>query len=248
MANWNPWHGCIKYSEGCRNCYVFRGDERYGRLGEPIHKNAEFTLPVDRKRSGEYKIPSGELVYTCFSSDFFLEKADEWRTAAWDMIRERDDLHFLFITKRITRFYDCIPPDWGEGWNHVTICCTVENQRRADERLPIYLEAPIKHKHIISEPLLGPIDMERWLGGWIEGVTVGGESGAQARVCNYDWVLDIRGQCVRRGVPFRFKQTGHRLLKDGKLYVIERPLQHKQARKAGINIPEYNMEQRNNNQ
>lgn len=152
------------------------------------------------------------------------------------MIRERRDMHFLFITKRISRFYDCIPPDWGDGWENVTICCTVENARRADERLPIYMELPIKHRHIICEPLLGPIDMERWLGGWIEGVTVGGESGPQARICNYDWVLDIREQCKRRGVPFRFKQTGYRLLKDGRLYVIERRLQHSQAKSAGIDI------------
>ena len=31
VAGWNPWHGCRKISEGCRNCYVYRIDERHGR-------------------------------------------------------------------------------------------------------------------------------------------------------------------------------------------------------------------------
>jgi hypothetical protein len=75
----------------------------------------------------------------------------------------------------------------------------------------------------------------RTFGGWDEGVIVGGESGAQARPCDYGWVLGIRTQCVAAGVPFRFKQTGAQFIKDGKLYRIERKFQHAQARKAGIN-------------
>lgn len=44
---------------------------------------------------------------------------------------------FYIITKRIDRFMDCIPADWGDGWGNVTICSTCENQDRADYRLPI---------------------------------------------------------------------------------------------------------------
>ena len=231
---WNPWHGCRKISEGCRHCYVYRADSRYDRVSSEPKKNADFDLPVRRSRGGNYRIPSGELVYTCFTSDFLLDAADEWRAEAWDMIRERSDLHFLFITKRIDRFAGCVPEDWGSGWDNVTVCCTVENQDRADYRLPIFLEADIRHKSIVCEPLLERMDIERYLGGWIESVTVGGESGPEARPCDYDWVLDLRRQCDRRGVPFSFHQTGARLLRDGRLYDIPRRLQHSQAKKAGI--------------
>ena len=80
MSNgWNPWHGCHKLSEGCRHCYVYRIDAQHGRDSSIVQKTADFDLPVRRKRDGSYKIPPGELVYTCFSSDFFVEDADEWR-------------------------------------------------------------------------------------------------------------------------------------------------------------------------
>ncbi|MDR0954131.1 MAG: phage Gp37/Gp68 family protein [Rikenellaceae bacterium] len=236
---WNLWHGCRKLSAGCAHCYVYRGDEKRGIDSASVVKTASFDAPIARKkRSGEYKIPAGTLVYTCFTSDFFLEEADPWRAEAWDMMRERSDLRFLMITKRIDRLAECVPADWGDGWEHVTICCTVENQDRADYRLPIYRAAPIKHKRIICEPLLGPIDLAPYhIGEWTEQVVAGGESGAGARSCNFDWVMSLREECARQGVSFWFKQTGAQFVKAGKLYTIPRRLQHSQARKAGINLP-----------
>lgn len=236
-STWNPWHGCRKFSEGCRNCYVYRIDGRHGRDSSEIKQTANFDLPVrKKKRTDEYKIPSGTLVYTCFSSDFLLEEADEWRQEAWQMMRTRNDLHFLFITKRIDRLQHCLPEDWGEGYENVTICCTVENQDRADFRLPVYKAAPIKHKIIICEPLLTRIDLSPYLGTWVEQVVVGGESGVEARVCHYDWVLEIRDLCIKENISFWFKQTGTKFVKDGKFYFVKRRLQHAQARKAGINF------------
>lgn len=205
---WNPWHGCHKYSAGCLNCYVYRIDRLSGRDSSIVAKTADFRKPVALDRFGRYKIPAGTMVYTCFSSDFFIEEADAWRDEAWEMISARRDLHFYIVTKRISRFLQCIPADWGHGYENVTLCCTVENQTEADRRLPLFLEAPIRHREIICEPLLAPIDLERWLGGWIEKLTVGGESGEEARVCDYAWVSSLSRQCARRGVAFYFKQTG----------------------------------------
>jgi protein gp37 len=130
-----------------------------------------------------------------------------------------------------------VPEDWGDGWEHVTICCTVENQDRADHRLPIYKAAPVRHKRIICEPLLGRIELAPYnIGEWVEQVVAGGESGAGARQCNFDCVMSLREECVRQGVSFWFKQTGAQFVKDGKLYPVPRRLQHAQARKAGINF------------
>lgn len=233
---WNPWHGCHKISEGCRNCYVYRGDAKRGVDSSIITKTKNFDLPVQRKRNGEYKIPSGSEVATCFTSDFFVPDADNWRAEAWQMIRERTDLTFLMITKRIDRLFAELPEDWGDGYDHVTICCTVENQDRADYRLPIYKASPIKHKIIICEPILEYINLRPFIGDWIEQIVVGGESGYTGiRPCNYDWVLDIRQLCIDNNISFWFKQTGSHFVKDGQLFNIQRRLQHSQARKAGIN-------------
>ncbi len=242
LSSWNPWHGCTKISPGCANCYVYRSDPKYDRDPSRIGKNACFTLPVDRNRNGAYKLqPDGDYVYTCFTSDFFHPAADEWRKEAWGFMKLRQDLKFFFITKRIDRFYVSLPEDWGDGYENVCICCTCENQEMADYRLPIYAAAPIRHKIIISEPLLGPIDLRKYLairekGGvpMIRELVCGGESGAAARVCDYDWILSLRRQCQEYSVPFRFKQTGAYFRKDGRIYRIPRKLQHSQARKAGI--------------
>ena len=233
-VNWNPWHGCHKYSAGCLNCYVYRMDGRHGKDADVVKKTNDFYLPIAHARDGSYKIPSGSLIWTCFTSDFLLEDADEWRSEAWRMMRERSDCAFLFITKRIMRFAGCVPEDWGEGYPNVSICCTMENQAKANERLTVFREAKIRHKAIVCEPLLERIDFGSALGDWVDGVTVGGESGEQARTCEYDWILDIREQCIRAGVPFHFKQTGANFVKDGKRYAIRRALQHSQARKANI--------------
>lgn len=196
--------------------------------------SSSFCLPVSKNRSGAYKYPSGTLFYTCFTSDFFLEDADVWRGEVWQMIRARSDCRFFIITKRIDRFEKCIPDDWGEGYDNVTIAVTAENQKMADYRLPIYLSLPIKHKAIICEPLLEPIDLSSYLCPEITSVSVGGESGADARPCRYEWVLDIRAQCVRANSSFDYHQTGAKLLKDGKLYRVPKDKQNEQAARAGI--------------
>lgn len=234
-TGWNLWHGCHKISEGCKHCYVYRGDMRYGsRDPSVVAKTSNFDLPVRTAKNG-WAIPSGTMVYTCFTSDFFVEEADEWRVEAWNMIRRRPDLSFLMVTKRIHRFFESLPDDWGDGWDNVIIFSTVESQRTADMRLPIFRAAPIKHKGLAMEPLLERVDISSQLGPWLENVTVGGESGPDARVCDYDWVLDIRAQCLDADVPFTFRQTGANFRKDGKIYMIPRKLQHRQAYLAGIN-------------
>ncbi len=141
------------------------------------------------------------MLPTCFATDFFLPEADEWRKDAWAIIRQRTDIEFLILTKRIDRFLISLPEDWGEGYENVNLGCTVENQELADARLPLFLSYPIKKRFIACAPLLGAIDLRNYLGG-VDHVTVGGETGREARECQYDWVLDIREQCVNANVTF----------------------------------------------
>lgn len=235
MSGWNLWHGCRKVSEGCRNCYVYRMDGAFDKDASVVSKTGAFDLPVRRKRDGSYKLtPDAGTVYTCFTSDFFLDEADLWRKEAWQMIRQRPDLRFFIITKRIERFGVSLPDDWGCGYDHVTIGSTTENQQSADYRLPIFLKLPIRHKVIICEPLLEDLDLTCYLeSGCFEQLLVGGESGSRARLCRYEWVLHLREQCVATRTPFRFRQTGSCFCKDDRIYSIGRMLQHSQARKSG---------------
>ena len=237
-AGWNPWHGCTKISAGCKYCYVYRQDEMYGSTAASslCRKTGNFDLPLKKKRDKSYKIPSGKIIFTCFTSDFLLADADEWRGDCWRMIRERSDCYFYFFTKRIDRLEMCLPEDWGDGYDNVIIGCTIENQDRADYRLPIFNALPIKHKAIIAAPLLEPVDLSAYLNDSIEEVSVSGESGYNARPCSYDWVLDIRAQCVKKNIPFTFHQTGAHFIKDGRMYNIKRAYQISQAAKAGIDF------------
>ena len=173
------------------------------------------------------------MVYLCFSSDFLIEDADEWRTECWDMIRERKDCTFLFLTKRIERFSECIPDDWGDGYDNVVVCCTVENQSNADRKLSVFSGLPIKHKCITAQPLIDGIDIEKYLDD-IELVVVGGESDKNARPLYYDWVLDIREQCIRKNVSFEFRQCGTNFVKDGKQYRLQTKDLCRQAKAADI--------------
>jgi len=129
---------------------------------------------------------------------------------------------------------NCLPPDWQDGYDNVAVGCTVENQFQADKRLPIFLSLAIKHKMIICAPLLENIDVSKYLDG-IEELSAGGESGYNARVCDFDWVLNLHRQAVLNDVAFYFHQTGARFKKDGKIYRIPRKYQHLQARKANLN-------------
>lgn len=150
-------------------------------------------------------------MYTCFTSDFLLEDADSWRPQAWDMIRARQDLRFFFVTKRIARFRDCLPFDWGDGWEHVHICCTVENQQQAAFRLPIFLQAPIRHKSIICEPLLGEIDLTPWLCPQIESVSVGGSRGRTPGCAGMNGCSPLPASARKRALPSGFARPAHGL-------------------------------------
>ena len=232
MAMWNPWRGCKKCSEGCLHCYIHTGDAKRNVDTGNIIMTKDFRKPVEKLKNGNYKMKSG-LVYLCFSSDFLIEEADEWRNECWQMIRERQDCTFLFLTKRIERFMFCIPDDWNDGYDNVVVCCTIENQSNADRRLSLFQTLPIRHKCITAQPLIEHIDIEKYLDD-IELVVVGGESDYYGRPLDYDWVLDIREQCIRQNVSFEFRQCGTHFIKDGKMYRLQIKDLCSQAKKASI--------------
>ena len=92
------------------------------------------------------------------------------------------------------------------------------------------------------EPMLSAVNLRPYIEGYkspdgtpvIRHVSVGGESGADARICDFDWVKNVHSQCIENGISFYYHQTGAKLLKDGKLYNIPRNIQHAQAHRAGL--------------
>lgn len=234
---WNPWHGCVKCSEGCEHCYMFFLDHARGKDGNAIYRTQNgFNYPLQKKCDSGYKVQSGEMIRVCMTSDFFLEQADEWRPNAWSIIRERKDVKFFLLTKRPQRVMECLPDDWNDGWDNVFFNVTCENQRRADERIPVLLSLPFKHKGIMCAPLIGPVDIDKYLdSGQIEQVICGGENYDGSRPCNYDWVKVLYEQCKSHDVTFNFIETGSVFIKDGKTYHIPgKQVQSQQAYRSGL--------------
>jgi len=130
------------------------------------------------------------------------------------------------------------PGDLNGPWPlpNVHIGVSVEDQKAADERIPLLLETDAALRFLSVEPLLGPVDLTHLdadaagskrlcqvdaltgrhtdMGrpcrrvGAIGWVIVGGESGPGARVCDLDWIREVVRQCRVAGVPCFVKQLG----------------------------------------
>jgi len=212
-------------------------DKQRGADGAKIYKvKNNFYYPLVKDRNGQYKIKSGEHLRVCMTSDFFLEEADEWRKDVWNIIKQRSDVVFCLITKRPERIAKVLPNNWEEGFENVFLNVTCENQQRADERIPILLDLPFKHKGIFVAPFIGAVSLKNYLSlGQIEQVVAGGENYDGARPCHYEWVKALYEECVSTNVKFCFMETGTTFVKDGKTYhLLNKKLQSEMAYKSGL--------------
>jgi protein gp37 len=95
---------------------------------------------------------------------------------------------------------------------NVWLGVSVEDQQRADERIPLLLQCPAAVRFLSCEPLLGPVELGemRYPADDIGWVIVGGESGPGARPCRVEWIRSVLAQCRAAGVPAFCKQLGAR--------------------------------------
>ena len=246
-ATWNPITGCSVVSPGCTNCYAMR---LAGTRLKDHPSRAGLTMPgkAGPVWTGEVRFneqwlnqPLGwrnrRMIFVCAHGDLFHERVpDEWLDRVFRVMEAADWHTYQVLSKRsrrqrdylIARYRDRRPPA------HIWVGVSVEDQRRAEERIPDLLATPAALHWISAEPLLGPLKIRPWLTtlraspplsaaalrrpipggpassfntrlGWI---VVGGESGPAARPMHPFWVRRLRDDCEAEQVPFFFKQWG----------------------------------------
>ena len=203
-STWNPITGCTKTSPGCANCYAERMARRLKAMGNPNYANGfELTLhehvlllPLSWRKP--------QMIFVNSMSDLFHEDVPyAFIDSVFDVMRRASWHRFQVLTKRAERLSELARDiDWPPN---VWMGVSVETARYAS-RIEQLRGTPARVKFVSFEPLLGPIPRCDLRG--IDWGIVGGESGPRARPMKEDWVLQIRDQCLRLGVPFFFKQWG----------------------------------------
>jgi protein gp37 len=244
-ATWNPVTGCTKVSSGCDHCYAETFAERWrGTPGHYFERGFDVQLrPEKLALPLSWRKP--RRVFVNSMSDLFHDDVpDEYIARVFGVMALAGRHTFQLLTKRHARMRSLLSdPDrlrpldatlrhWiRDGlWPlpNVWLGVSTENQQWADIRIPALLDTPAAVRWISAEPLLGPIEVRRYLSGrladWeaellgaeagatttdgIDWVVAGGESGNGARPMHPSWARSLRDQCADAGVPFLFKQWG----------------------------------------
>lgn len=238
----NFWWGCVKVSPGCEHCYAETLSKRVGRnIWGPAKTTDRWRTKGPWRDVVKWNAKAQaegvrRKVFCQSMSDFFEDhpQVAPWRAEACEILESLTWLDVQLLTKRPENVNDMVPAHWLDNWPvHIWIGTSVEDQKRADERIPHLLRIPAKVRFLSMEPLLGSVDLGHaipcgyycdpgpdgyghhdhpfWTPGIISPihwVIVGGESGHNARPMKPDWARSIRDQCQAAGVPLHFKQWG----------------------------------------
>jgi len=203
-ATWNPVTGCTKISPGCTHCYAETFAERWrGIPGHPYEQGFDLKIWETRLQQPlTWKKP--RTVFVNSMSDLFHEEVPlSFVKKVFAVMRQAHWHNFQVLTKRSERLMELAPQlDWPEN---VWMGVSVESAKYL-YRLDHLRKTPAFIRFASLEPLLGPLPKINLKG--IHWVIVGGESGPGARPMDPQWVDEIREQCVKKGVPFFFKQWG----------------------------------------
>ena len=249
-ATWNVVSGCTQVSSGCAHCYAKTlHDRRHkaylagAKLPEQYAKPFS-TVQLHRERLFmplHWKKP--RKIFVNSTSDLFHEDVDEQFITVILWIMKLANHHtFMVLTKRPERMLDYMrrielvnAPRGDMFWpiKNLWLGVSVEDQKAADERIPLLLQTPAAVRFVSCEPLLGPVDLDLTIregngaygyqsltgqhfpftlepqyGPKLDWIICGGESGPGARPMHPDWARSLRDQCQVAGVPFFFKQWG----------------------------------------
>lgn len=250
---------CTRVSTGCEHCYSEVLNRRWGNQIDYKAQNSdqiEFYLD-EKELASWYKIPAGAMCFVCDMTDLFHEQIPDWMIEqVFTAMGHAYRVTFQILTKRPQRMLEIVPNLAIAGKKELSLAIkplpnvwlgvSVENQKAANERIPLLLRTPAAIRFLSCEPLLGPIELDGeepeslhalgcgYEGGWrhpghteqctgVDWVIVGGESGSNFRQMDLEWARYIQYQCSAAGAAFFYKQgasrfPGRETLLDGKEY------------------------------
>lgn len=218
-CDWNPIIGCERYSVGCAGWWyldgIFPWQQRLGNIPANVHSNEHY---VFENRLTEASLrPKRGIVGVVQHGDLFWDKvpdsAIERVLSVVDAVERanpvsaaRASTRYRLWTKRAHRMAGLLARRYPDGLPpYLAAAVSVEDQATADERLP-HLSRIRGTRAIALEPLLGPVDLSRYLP--VEWVIVGSETGHGARPIDLYWVRSLRDQSTALGISFFIKQLG----------------------------------------
>jgi protein gp37 len=207
----NPWMGCVKVSDGCKNCYAEAlTRNRMGiKVWGPNSERQVTKSPWDNVRAWNKSAKKDGVIRRVFCAslcDIFEDHptANATRPRVWDLIASSESLHFQLLTKRPERIVQCLPASWGDGWNNVWLGTSIEDMRVA-HRADCLRSIPASVRFISYEPAIGNLDDLNITG--IDWVIYGGESGPGHRPEDKNWARVMRDKCDANGTAFFHKQS-----------------------------------------
>lgn len=203
-STWNPVTGCNKISPGCKHCYAERMAYRLQAMGQPNYVNGFDLTLHERALQLPLKWKKPQTIFVNSMSDLFHKEIPvEFILRVFDVMRRANWHHYQILTKRSARLLELDPMlPWAP---HIWMGVSVETEDYSF-RIDHLRQTTAQVKFLSLEPLLGPLQRLNLTA--IDWVIVGGESGPGARPMNPLWVINIRNQCQKAGVPFFFKQWG----------------------------------------
>ncbi len=226
---WSPVTGCTPISEGCANCYAARMAKRLaGRYGYPTDDPFKPGTQHLDKLDEPMHWRKSHKTFVCSMGDLFHDDVPFSLLGELWLIMRRAERHtFLILTKRPSRMlawleslHDVLGDTPDFPLKNLWLGVTAENQRTADERIPILLQIPAAKRFVSVEPMLEPVDLDKDYG-WkhpsepntwchaglygvrkLDWVIAGPETGPKARPMDRQWIADLALQSLNAGVPF----------------------------------------------
>jgi protein gp37 len=226
--------GCTPVSEGCANCYARAICERFGKDHSKVEMHPDKLARLARARFGKpVRLPNGATEYVsfkheghkpmcflCDTGDLFHEDVPaSFIVDTLLMMADRDDVTWQVLTKRPERMRSIVELVLGgtDPLPNVWLGVTAENQRAADERIPVLLDTPAAVRFVSVEPMLEAVNLYPAFCGYqppswgagpdIHWVICGAESGPNRRPFDVAWAVDLYEQCANSYVPFFGKQA-----------------------------------------
>lgn len=215
---WNPIAmRCTPVSDGCRNCWHLAMVKRLAKNPSISKTEREAYAggpPFLRNLNGPDGLRKSSIIGVQLMGDLFHSSITYEQRVEIIEVMEMSNHIFLILTKRSQEMKDffCELFDGYGRPNHIWLGVSVEDQKIANERIPILLQIPTTHRWVSVEPMLGPVDIYptpmHQGSECLDWVVCGGETGPKARPLSPDWVRSLRDQCQAAGVPFFFKGWG----------------------------------------